>query len=265
MAPKDATYKLEVWGAQGGDADSKQDPRKYAYAVDAYMHGGNGGYSKGYGKFKLNQSLFVAVGQQGASNKYHDACPIDGAFNGGGNILQASIAFNHLFGGGGGASHIALNENLGVLSNYVNSQDLIIIVAGGGGGAHIQPNDLKDAEGGSRGNGGEGGGLIGFGSYNTQTVDDSLNEAEFLRATQTGGYNFGLGNLGYTEASGGGGWYGGLQYTGQSNLKTARVKYGINTAGAGGSGHINSTLIFNGTMQSGIRKGNGYAIVTLIH
>lgn len=73
-------------------------------------------------------------------------------------------------------------------------------------------------------------------------------------AGQTG--SFGIGGDGYNSATidygagGGGGWYGGggIPYVG---------------AGGGGSGHLGSMLT-NGSMQSGVRDGNGYAIITQI-
>ena len=52
-------------------------------------------------------------------------------------------------------------------------------------------------------------------------------------------------------AGGGGGWYGGG---------------GISTAGCGGggSGHINTTLIESGSMETGVRQGYGYILITQI-
>lgn len=68
-------------------------------------------------------------------------------------------------GAGGGATHIALNSNRGVLSNYSSYANELLIVAGGGAGAYKYYHYGSGTAG--RGNGnnsGGGGGSFGQGS-----------------------------------------------------------------------------------------------------
>ena len=51
--------------------------------------------------------------------------------------------------------------------------------------------------------------------------------------------------------AGGGGWYGG-----------GSSYFAPGGSGGGGSGHINTSLVQNGSMQTGVREGNGYALIT---
>ena len=59
---------------------------------------------------------------------------------------------NSTFYGGGGATHITSDSNLGQLSQYSENQDYVLIVAGAGGGASI---NAKGGYGGGT-NGGDG-------------------------------------------------------------------------------------------------------------
>ncbi|WP_036886877.1 glycine rich domain-containing protein, partial [Segatella albensis] len=102
-APISGDYKLEVWGASGGNYD------------DQVGIGGKGGYSKGIGYILENTIISICVGGIGRFNGY----------NGGGDPNKIL--------GGGGATHIAQN-NRGTLQDYINNKDEVYIVAGGGGG-----------------------------------------------------------------------------------------------------------------------------------
>lgn len=174
-------YKLEVWGAQGGDAnydvfasDGSTISNSYAY------NGGTGGYSVGIINISSSTDLYVAVGGKGTSvyqeercysrlvdrntcgtgknNVSRDSAKFDygTGFNGGSHGSFMEAYGSH--GGGGGATHIALSN--GLLKDLESKQDDVLIVAGGGGGAHSQ---LGARNYGSRGNGygGDGGGYIG--------------------------------------------------------------------------------------------------------
>ena len=96
-APYDGTYKLEVWGAQGGYRSNA------AYA-------GKGGYSVGTVTLKAGTKLYVYAGGSGNTGR------TNGGFNGGGSRAT--------YNGGGGASDI----RIGTDSLYAR-----VIVAGGGG------------------------------------------------------------------------------------------------------------------------------------
>ncbi|WP_084608568.1 fimbrillin family protein [Xylanibacter oryzae] len=235
-APYTGTYKLEVWGAQGGCATNSP-------VSDSDI--GKGGYSYGTIHLLENETLYICVGGTGNS--------ATGGYNGGYRIFGYG-------GGGGGASHITKTNNRGTLSNYVNNQDEVLIVAGGAGGVDFY------------GYSGYGGGITGgSGYYNGITTTGGSQTS-----TGSGAYvgSFGTGGFGYTNstpetssdwgACGGGGWYGGAG--------TNIVSGG---GGGGGSGHIgtgvtgttvagNQTFIspFGGT-ETG-HSGNGYARITFV-
>jgi hypothetical protein len=174
--PVTGTYKLEVWGAQGG-----KEVRTAGY----------GGYS--HGEIKLNQGdiLYICIG--GAGKVSSDGCkssPLTAGYNGGGYGQS----------GGGGATHIS-TTNRGVLKNYVSNQNEVLIVAGGGGG-----ND-------SAGDGGTGGGLEGSDAVNNGSEGGSGGNRTFGgTGIESGTFGQG-GNIGTTDddsaGGGGGGWYGG--------------------------------------------------------
>lgn len=96
VAPADATYILEVWGAQGTSKNAA---------------GGLGGYSKGEIKLKKGDTLNLYVGGCSGTSA--------GGWNGGGSTGGSA-------GGGGGGTDIRLGGD--ALTDR-------IIVAGGGGGA----------------------------------------------------------------------------------------------------------------------------------
>ena len=234
--PVTGIYKLEIWGAQGGSGG---------------YGGGLGGYS--YGNIKLNQGSILYIYIGGAGESYNGNSGGNGGYNGGGNGGNGSIDKIAYGGsGGGGATHIA--SVLGLLSTLSSNTSAIYIVAGGGGGSSTVFENLA--------NGSAGGGVNG-GSATADDYSHSINGG-----SQESGYAFGIGQQGASKlvwegagaegnGGGGGGWYGGYAYQG----------IGINSCcyGAGGSGHLGSTLISGTTgMQNGARSGNGYARITFI-
>jgi len=134
--PKTGTYKLEVWGAQGGYRNN-------------VSNGGHGGYSSGLISLPAKTRLYVYVGGSGKSGG------TKGGFNGGGRKSS--------FPGGGGATDIRINSD----SLYAR-----VIVAGGGGseGAPSKPGGYAGGlTGQSRnenyGSGGTGGTQTAGGTY----------------------------------------------------------------------------------------------------
>ncbi len=253
-APVSGTYKLETWGAQGGDWDS--------------LEGGNGGYSVGNIKLLINDSVFITVGKIAENKKSTGTAP-----------------------GGGGASYILMDS--GKLSEFENNLNKILIVAGGGGGTEwtngyggsgggyignsgnvgYLKNDKLDwtsvsppASGGNQQNGGK-----------STTIDSRSGTANIYDGT------FGVG--GYTSggSSGSGGGQGGIGYYGGGASDFAG-------GGGGGSGYIGNSLLKNKVMycynceESSeestktvsttcanetptsycAKKGNGYARITLV-
>ena len=170
-------YKLEVWGAQGGDG----------YSGGNLFYGGHGGYSVGTITLDANTNLYIYSGGKGLTP--NSTTQILGGFNGGGSSYGRSGYTTWGPGSGGGASDI----RIGTDSLYAR-----VIVAGGGGGhcygqGSSMPTNYDitySYGGGTTGGSGYSGGAGG---------------------TQTSGYAFGVGGSGTSDGYGGagGGWYGG--------------------------------------------------------
>ena len=244
-----------MWGAQG-TSTLNWDVGKYGY-------GGKGGYAKGYIDLAQNSVIYVCVGQLGFNYSYVSDSERNNPY------ASSNMAREYGYNGGGcgharggGATHIALNSNRGELKNYSNDQSAVLIVAGGGGGNELTYN----------GEGGAGGGSVGGNGTGVYSPDNfSVNNNGKGGTSSAGGAggisagtgkgagqngSFGLGGssvqpLGTYEkgAGGGGGWYGGGGSTAYAGT------------GGGGSGHLHSS-IKNGSMQSGVREGAGYALIT---
>ena len=137
------TYKLEVWGAQGGNLNSSGS---YVSSL-----GGRGGYSIGTLTLIKATVAFLYAGGQGKGSATSHAY---GGFNGGGDAWGSSTG--EQANGGGGGSDIRLGQD----SLYAR-----VIVAGGGGGAG------EDDETGGYGGGTSGG--AGGNSYGGQAASAS--------------------------------------------------------------------------------------------
>ena len=228
--PYTGVYKLETWGAQGGNTNN--------YA------GGYGGYSTGYMYIKKISTLYINIGGQGNSTPAGVSQYVAGGYNGGGSTSGQSCC-NRYFGSGGGATHIATKS--GLLSTLENSKDSILIVSGGGGGSYYGENTGTEGL-----SGGSGGGIIGVsgtestiennqwcvGLGGTQTVGGAIttnctHSSEVGGGTVTG--TFGQGGSGTSSTGGGGGYYGG-SFSGH-----------IAPAG-GGSGYIGKATLYNKVM-----------------
>lgn len=211
--PSTGTYKLEVWGAQGGTG-VVNGSSKY--------EGGYGGYSVGRMLLQSGTTLYANVGGKGEDAQDKQAGGV-GGYNGGGtggiDSNYSSSGSNEPGAGGGGASHIAFTS--GVLLSLENNKDSIIIVAGGGGGGSYY------------GAGSSGGGMSG----NGYTADNGSS----VPGTQTSGYAFGVGEDGVSFNSGQGGAGSGY-YGGGSGTPSGGIP------GAGGSGYIGNSLLTNKVM-----------------
>ncbi len=98
------TYKLECWGAQGGDShyvEGGTSPKANT--------GGRGGYATGNITMNKNTSLYVCVGNKGQTNtNVPNIVAVNnwgGGYNGGGNVTTAALGT-----GGGGSTHIAMTS-----------------------------------------------------------------------------------------------------------------------------------------------------------
>lgn len=252
-APYKGTYKLEVWGAQGGDI--LITGTHSGYYRNTTTRGGYGGYSSGNIDLNQGETIYIAIGGK-ASLRSHDvsygnSTKSGGAagYNGGG-----SSAADH-GGGGGGATHIA--KTTGTLASLSSNRSSVLIVAGGGGGGGIIPLGWMGDGSSLTGRtlymiGGSGGGTSG----QSGQQDDLPNYGASAGAggTQTTGYAFGAGasqTVSYNGGAGGGGWYGG----------TSGGNYNGACAGGGGSGYIGG--VTSGSMSNGQRSENGLARITL--
>ena len=216
--PKNGYYKLEVWGAQGGDGDSSHK-------------GGYGGYSSGSVYLTAGTKLYVNVGGKGITNPT-EGVTVSGGYNGGGENTASQWGTGS---SGGGATHIALshgtlasfdtNENGVADSNEIGN---ILIVAGGGGGSGVENGGGRYVLGGAAG---------GF-KGNSSSIEDYEHIYSIVSgATQSTGYAFGQGGpTSSWTGGGGGGFYGGLGKT--------STYFG----GSGGSGYIGYSNLNNGVM-----------------
>ena len=230
--PATGTYKLEVWGAQGGST---------TYSSKTYR-GGYGGYSVGSISLTKGQKLYINVG--GAGKGGASSSTFAGGYNGGGAITQTNGS-DHYHASGGGATHIATVS--GLLSTLSSKTSNILIVAGGGGGGyvHTYSTDYTSI-------GGEGGGIKG-----TDSTTAASNGKQGLGGTQTAGGKYkgssettstifgSFGKGGTPSASwgsaGGGGYYGGGASYGETSSNG-------NTGGGGGSGYIGNSSLTNKAM-----------------
>ena len=240
QAPVQGTYKLEVWGAQGGGYVKKN------------KIGGKGGYSQGLYSSEKDVLYYVCVGGQGLSGAHSN---LSGGFNGGGNSTLATWSDSNVWGcSGGGCSSIQKTLiNDGQLQNYSSHLLDVIIVAGGGGGAggnyRLDPGA----------NGGAGGGTAGedgdiYLSYSSvfpsfQGYGGTQNKGGTRKSN--GNYSqlgnngeFGKGGDGACGA--GGGLYGG----GADNYSAG-----------GGSGYVGS--VENGLTYTSVKTGNGRALISI--
>lgn len=230
--PLKGIYKLEVWGASGGN---------HEYADDHSL-GGKAGYSYGYKKLDKGTKLYIVVGQAGQTSS------TNGAYNGGGGGGEADYWGDYRRsdgGGGGGATHIATRT--GTLYQLRNYKSNVLIVAGGGGGASYMDNSST---------GGSGGGITGGSS------------AGAAGGTQTTGYKFGQGEDGHSghwETSGnhcsGTGGGGGGYYGGKSAEDADPYEGAGKPGGGGGSGYIGGVEAYHGdnpSTQNGVWPSGGW-------
>ena len=246
------SHKLEVWGAQGGDCHG--------------ILGGRGGYSIGYKELNKNTKLYNVVG--GGGSYIGDGLEkiSNGGYNGGGKARnQNETTDTEDFSSGGGATHIAITNNRGVLANYINNQTEVLIVAGGGGGVGY---GYENATGGY--GGGEIGGSPSKAHSNTVKATGGTQTTGGTKGSEGNNGIFGHGGdcvttnfsaAGNKGSGGGGGWYGGGSDGSYAN------------SSAGGSGYVGNvtngqTIAGNQTIPSPTggteigHTGNGYCKIT---
>jgi hypothetical protein len=170
------SFRLEVWGAQGGPTE--------ICGGQTDNDGGLGGYTRGDLEVTPGETLYIYVGGQGIRGGV-------GGFNGGGNGGR--------YGAGGGGGTDIRRGGQGLANR--------LIVAGGGGGGNTGcPNH------GTGGAGGGENGADGIRNSGNRTVPTGGTQNAGGRAGTSGvagqlGAGGGRGQ--YHDAGGGGGYYGG--------------------------------------------------------
>ena len=239
-APGTGKYKLQVWGAKGGNDGSGGN-----------IKGGSGGYSEEIIQLPKGRKLYIFVGGEGVSC----TSAAKGGWNGGGRAGTSGSS-----GGGGGMTHISTTNNpvdnngKDTNASRIGAWDPsgTLIVAGGGGGAGYPSYP-----------GGFGGGINGgVGDGNKKPA-----------STQTSGFTQGYGQLEISTegkdvdgGGGGAGWWGGSasqvgDYGG--NGGSGYVSTAANVTNAVTKGGDEEFLSPAGNMETG-HADNGYARITMI-
>ena len=233
-------YKLECWGAQGGNG-----------CTDNSYTGGKGGYSIGTISLNTKITLYIYVGGRGVSSEASGSGAIRaGGFNGGGSGRDWSST-NHGGSGGAGATDIRINQD----SFYAR-----VIVAGGGGGASDD------------GNGGSGGGVSGIStgaSAGTATSGSGFGQAAASSYTSGecggggGGWYGGYGGGSENIPGGGGSGYVYISSTASNYPSGCLLNSSYYLSDAKTIAGNNSFVSPTGSSETG-HSGNGYCRITVI-
>lgn len=243
VVPDDVTaIGIKVWGAAGGPQLT---------SVNRYSQGGAGGYAAGTLDVTPGQVLQVMVGSVGVISPPNTSVPTFGGGGAGGSSPTGSRSVS-----GGGRSGVAF------------ATGTQFIIAGGGGGAGSGAETSPNL-------GGNGGGPTG----NTVNIlSGGTNLTPATGGTQTNGGLGGIngvnpaangsngvslqGGRGGNEAAGfgaGGGGGGGYFGGGGGNGSTG-VDQPTETAGAGGSGYVNTSILRN-TINQATPQGTALGVV----
>ena len=245
-APLSGTYKLEVWGASGGSANTTDI-------------GGYGAYATGNVNLNKGDILYIAVGGAGSVTTAQSA--LAGGYNGGGNAFGAENGKK--VGSGGGATHIA--KVTGLLQALSSKKDSILIVAAGGGGGGYESASLHGA-------GGSGGGIVGVkGTNSTAGSQTAAGSGQSSGAFGKGGSSTDDGTGGGAGLYGGGGglYYnsgaGGSSYIGNS-LLTNKAMYCYNCTASSNTATktISTTCTSSSPTKNCSKSGAGHAVITYI-
>ena len=159
VTPYKGIYKIELWGASGGDVSSESQ-------------GSPGGYTKGNILLEKNEKIYVYVGEK--NNILEDRL----SYNGGGRGTKSIKEEFSKAGSGGGATDIRLLKSS--WDDFESQKTRIMVASGGSARAQWSSQKIK---------GGEAGGLVG---YNGDKYKSSSTEYEL--AGSTGGTQFRGGN-----------------------------------------------------------------------
>lgn len=289
--PCTGTYKLEVWGAEGGLAVTP--------AVRGY--GGKGGYASGNLPLEKDTILYIVVGGKPPAATTWDGISYNrylGGYNGGGEGSTQLADENHGEGstgaGGGGATHIATAS--GILSDLeTNKASVLIAAGGGGGGGALEVWDNQDDQSEyTVGTGGDGGGNTGsdgssygwndgdqtkypgpynvgrggtqtVGGDNGTTVGNFISKSDYISNHIYDNYEaidsgFGQGGSILDKNAHGSAWTGNAGGGGGGYYGGGYGGYYC--GGGGGSGYTGG--LSDSSMENGVRTGNGFARITFV-
>ncbi len=242
--PASGTYKLEVWGGQGGSVSSSN-------------YGGYGAYSTGTVQLEKGTKLYVYVGGGGYAVSKSQVV-VYGGYNGGGN---GNGYGDKTVGSGGGATHIATID--GLLTTLSSKKDNILIVAGGGGGSGYEyGNNIGGSAGGILGSNGTSGKAGSQTAAGSGTPAGSFGQGGSSGGNGTGGGGgFYGGGGGYLSGSGGGG----SSYIGNS-LLTNKAMYCYNCTASSDTATktISTTCTSSSPTKNCSKSGAGHAVITYI-
>lgn len=194
------TYKIELWGAQGGGTDTSP--------------GGKGAFTVGTINLDKNDTLYIYVGEKGKSNA---STTNPGGYNGGGYSGNDGGSQSY---GGGGATDVRLVS--GSWNDATGLKSRIMVAAGGGGNISASSRYSVTP--------GVGGTLVGgkaSGTYDANEPDGGTQTGPGKVGADNKKGIFGGGVQSYVSGFGGGGGGG---YWGGS--------MGHGHAGSGGSSYI---------------------------
>ena len=262
-APVTGDYKMEAWGANGGD------PTKYMLGR---RYGGTGAYTSGIIHLEEGQKIYVYVGGKGANGYLpSNYVQIAGGWNGGGYGVDDSNN-DECSGGGGGATDFRLVD--GAWNSFASLKSRIMVAAGGGGSVAVRKeapsllNITKPMDG-------HGASLPlievpGF-QYTYKVAISAKGEYTYSAGTAPVGKwyypgSFGVGGhadnttyrCNHSIGGAGGGWYGGVagstQYGANSTSERNSNYGGCATGGISYiSGHAGCYAIDQSSTQSNIR------------
>ena len=216
-APIKGTYKIEAWGASGGDVTIN----------DVTYQGGLGGYTSGTINLEKNQTLYIYVGSSPSN--------YEGGYNGG---AKGGSGTDGKYTGGGGATDIRIiNGNW----NDFNSLKSRIMVAAGGAGTGYYGSEII---------GGAGGGLNGYqGTLKSGGVIDK----NHIIATAGNQISGGIGCQGCSTRTGtsGNGFFGYSVFTGYDYGTGGGSGYN-----GGGSGGATANNVSSGAGGSSFISGH---------
>ena len=223
--PQTGMYKLETWGAQGGNS------------------GGYGSYSAGTVSLTKGTVLYINVGGKGSGTT--------GGYNGGGTALAGGY-------GGGGATHIASQS--GLLSTFSSKLANVLIVSGGGGGKGAA--GAGGNAGGISGNSGVDGACSNkAGGGASQTSGGSCVDSSWCNNGSFG--TGGAGKGGNNGGAGGGG--GGSGYIGNSLLTDKYMYcYSCATSSATSTKTYSTTNVSGTPTSDYAKSGDGAIRITFI-